>query len=184
MSKRLLKVKTRKPKAKKAKKVRPVPNHIAEFFAGYPQFPWNRDASFIEEFYRMCDFFQWDRHSEEKADARERMSVAMAHQFNDTLGTNPDDLATWQDLCRVIRISPVPDQMKACRRAVNRSHVNICDLLDAPFLGKPPQRFPSEYRLAEYTRATGKVFYRDQVANGGLLEYLLRRIYNPPPDKQ
>ncbi|KAI0773916.1 hypothetical protein C8Q74DRAFT_1200735 [Fomes fomentarius] len=156
-----------------------TPNHIIQFFAEYPKFPFDSDASFIKEFYRMCDYFDWGRKSNQREDARNRMRHAMVLQFNTTFGTNAEDLITWQNLCDVISIRPIPETLHACRRAVVTSHINICDLLDAPFHKTPPTRFPSEVALSRYTQDTGKFFPRDDIAAGSLLQYLLRHILNP-----
>lgn len=64
----------------------------------------------------MCDYFHWDRDSEEKNDARDRMRHAMVLQFNDTFGTNAEDLITWHNLCDVISIRPIPETLHACRQ--------------------------------------------------------------------
>ncbi len=60
-------------------------------------------------------------------------------------------------------------------------HVNICDLVDAPLLGKP-KLFPTESALAEYSKRTGKIFPRSNIHSGSLLRYLLRRIFHPHSD--
>ncbi|TFK93886.1 hypothetical protein K466DRAFT_580523 [Polyporus arcularius HHB13444] len=175
------------PKVPKARKVvdqhRPVPDHIVAFFSRYPEFDYDSDLSFIDEFYRMCDHFGWRRYSNERDQARDAMRRAMVQQFNHTFGTNAEDLASWQKLCEIIQIDPIPDKLKQCRRAVVTSHINICDLLDAPFLGTAPTRFPTEVALSVYTRSFGKIFPRDEVEAGSLLEYLLRHILNPRPER-
>lgn len=56
-------------------------------------------------------------------------------------------------------------------------HVNICDLVDAPMLGKPT-RFLTEKALAEYSKETGKIFPRSNIYAGSLLRYLLRHIFH------
>ena len=64
-------------------------------------------------------------------------------------------------------------------QAVITSHVNICDLLAAPFLGQAPTRFTTEVALSEYTRRTERYFPKEDVAKQSLLGYLLRHILNP-----
>ena len=64
----------------------------------------------------MCDYFAWDRDSKERERARDDMRHAMVLQFNDTFGTDANSLATWQSLCDIIKISPIPDKIKECRR--------------------------------------------------------------------
>lgn len=68
------------------------------------------------EFYRMCDFMRWDKESVEKSEARDRLKIAMTNQFNDIYGTNVHSLASWQKLCQVIEIDPIPENLEACRQ--------------------------------------------------------------------
>lgn len=175
------------------------PHHIANFFAAYPRFLYDPSQSFLDEFYRMCDHFHWRRNSQEKQVAREALHTAMVLQFNDVYGTDPNDLGSWQTLCQVIGMSPPRATLSSCRsvrvvflrktvsavlksrslQAVLRSHVNICDLLDAPLIGRRPQRFSSELELSRYTNKRGRYFPKDHVYAGSLLKYLLRNIYIP-----
>ncbi|KAI0723361.1 hypothetical protein C8Q76DRAFT_767296 [Earliella scabrosa] len=135
----------------------------------------------MTQFYNMCDYFGRQRESkaEEKATARKQLQDAMVLQFNGMYGTAVNDPKAWQSLCRALEIEPVPDTLKDCREAVMQTHVNICDLVAAPTLGKP-RIFPTEGELAIYTRKTGKIFPRNNVHAGTLLRYLLRRIFDPP----
>ncbi|KAI1792899.1 hypothetical protein LXA43DRAFT_972240 [Ganoderma leucocontextum] len=133
----------------------------------------------MDEFYAMCDSFGWhDRDDEERELARDRLRDAMVKQFNNVYGTDVDDLVAWQDLCRALELDPVPSKLRQCRTAVMGIHVNICDLVDAPMLGKP-KLFPTEVALADYSKRTGKMFPRDNIHSGSLLTYLLRHIIHP-----
>ena len=64
----------------------------------------------------MCDHFGWDREDEGREKARDSMRRAMVLQFNDTFGTNAEDLASWQKMCEVIQIDPIPSDLDQCRR--------------------------------------------------------------------
>ncbi|RPD61910.1 hypothetical protein L226DRAFT_571306 [Lentinus tigrinus ALCF2SS1-7] len=144
---------------------RPVPDYIVKFFGQYPEFDYDPDASFIDELYRMLDYYGWDRDSDEREEARDAMRRAMVLQFNDTFGTNAEDLASWQKLCEIIQIDPVPSDLEKCRRAVVTSHINICDLLDAPFLGTAPIRFPTEVALILYRAKSTSTKAKSKVAS-------------------
>ncbi|KAI0721859.1 hypothetical protein C8T65DRAFT_734848 [Cerioporus squamosus] len=52
----------KKPKAHRTVRVvtqqRPVPEWIVGFFSFYPEFDYDPDLSFMDEFYRMCDYFK------------------------------------------------------------------------------------------------------------------------------
>lgn len=40
----------------------------------------------------------------------------MVLQFNDIYGTDEEDLRSWQGLCRVLNIEPVPEELQECRK--------------------------------------------------------------------
>lgn len=59
-------------------------------------------------------------------------------------------------------------------------HINLVDLVDArndPT--KKIEHFATEFELSKYTLSTKKIFPRNHVDAGSLLEYLLRHIFNP-----
>jgi len=122
---------------------------------------------------------QWDRDSAQKDEARDRLKIAMANQFNDIYGTNVQSLTSWQKLCQVIEIDPIPESLGACRQLVLQTHVNLVDLIDSPTTGNSPALFDSEEQLSEYTKRTGKYFPKESAYAGGVLRFLLRRIENP-----
>lgn len=57
--------------------------------------------------------------------------------------------------------------------------MNICNLVDIPRTGEPAIIFESEDALSNYTRWTGQYFPQDHAEAGGILRFLLRRIYEP-----
>ncbi|KAH9853747.1 hypothetical protein C2E23DRAFT_93232 [Lenzites betulinus] len=156
----------------------PAPTNIypiRTFFANYPEFDFNPDAPFFEEFKRL----QKTLDQGEKETARDDMRSAMVRQFNDMYGTNVDDLESWQLLCTALGMNPVPKDIKTCQRQVKATHVNLVDFIEAPLSGKPVQTFKSEQKLSKYTQETKKYFPRDDVNSGSLLRCLLRQIMNP-----
>jgi len=155
-------------------------SHLDEFFARYPAFSYNASAAVMTEFYRMCNFFSWGRDDEEKESAREHLKDAMTQQFNSRYGTDVDDLSAWRNLCRVLEIDPIPDELKACRDMVKRAHVNIVDLVDTPNTGQRVKVFDSVQQLSAYTKDSGKYFPKENAYAGGVLKFLLREILNPP----
>jgi len=129
----------------------------------------------------MCDFFDWDRDDEDKQDARKRLKDAMTLQFNHMYGTDVDDLTPWKNLCEILQIVPIPDELEACRDAVKNTHVNIVDLLDRRHTGQRVRVFDSVQELSNYTKDTEKYFPKENAYAGGVLKFLLREILNPPP---
>ncbi|KAI0751377.1 hypothetical protein C8Q80DRAFT_1157049 [Daedaleopsis nitida] len=146
----------------------------------------------MKQFYDMCRQFGWKREKDEDGNveedpertvARARLQAAMVTQFNSTYGIGVNDLQAWQSLCRALEVERIPDNLEECRKIVMLTHVNICDLVDAPTLGKP-ELFDTERALADYTKRTGKFFSREKVPAGTLLRFLLRRILDPPTTKE
>jgi len=127
----------------------------------------------------MCDFFQWDKEDFEKQEARGLLKDALTQQFNSIYGTDVDSIQSWQTLCQVLRIVPMPEGLHACREAVRATHVNIVDLVENRNSGRRVRIFSSEEALSEYTIANGKFFPKENAYAGGLLRFLLRQIMNP-----
>lgn len=67
----------------------------------------------MDAFYRMCNSFGWER--DEKDDARQGLKDAMVQQFNSFYGTDANDIGSWYKLCQVLKISPIPEGLEACR---------------------------------------------------------------------
>ena len=72
--------------------------------------------------------------------------------------------------------------MRNYLQLVTDTHVNLVDLVDAGGT-RTVKRFPTEKALSTYTLMTRKIFPRENVHAGGLLQALLRRIHHPrrPP---
>ncbi|KAI1792898.1 hypothetical protein LXA43DRAFT_296360 [Ganoderma leucocontextum] len=153
--------------------------YIYAFFAQFPLFPYNPFRPFVEEFHRMCVWFGWN--SANRLLVYDSFHQAIITQFNATYGADVNNLASWQLLCIVLRINPVPADLKTCRKRVLAIYVNIFDLLAFPIFG-PPQMFPTEAALSEYSLKNRKVFPRECVEPDSLLSALLRRIYHPKPE--
>ncbi|KDQ18857.1 hypothetical protein BOTBODRAFT_28344 [Botryobasidium botryosum FD-172 SS1] len=164
---------------KSASKATIRPTHFDEYFAQYKGFTYDPSESIMLEFYRLCDHYRWDKENPKRKKARERLAVAMAKQFNDIYGTDVNDVNSWRKLCQVLAIDPIPEGLKACRKIVLDTHVNIVDLTDTETTGEAVVLFDSEKQLSEYTKATGKFYPLDEAHAGGLLKFLLRQILNP-----
>ncbi|CAE6428061.1 unnamed protein product [Rhizoctonia solani] len=131
----------------------------------------------------MCRGFGWKKPlkkdeppNPEFVKAREGFRDALVQQFNALYGTDEDDLTSWQNLCCVLNLADVPDELETCRNLVASMHVNIIDLIDTPVTQDPIIHFKSEEHLSIYTLHTGKKFPRDNVYSGDLLRFLLRKI--------
>lgn len=91
-------------------------DNIDAFFANYSDFQYQRSAPIVEEFYRMCDFFGWEKDDEERKTAHEDFKVAMVHDFNNLYGTDVNDIESWQKLCLALNITPLPQDIAGCRK--------------------------------------------------------------------
>jgi hypothetical protein len=129
----------------------------------------------------MCKQFHWkrdkDKDSSEREAAYQLLRDAMTKQFNEMYGTDADSLNAWQDLCRVLDISPIPENLQECRETVMNTHVNLVDLIERK--SQHVTKFSSERELSEYTQEEKKYFPKENAYAGGLLKYLLRQIFNP-----
>jgi len=88
---------------------------LAVFFAQYTIFEYNPDGSATDEFYRLCDLCGWDKEDQQKQVAKQGFQDALIMQFNDSYGTDVDDLTKWQALCAKLGMDPVPENLNACR---------------------------------------------------------------------
>ncbi|KAF8127472.1 hypothetical protein EV363DRAFT_1401177 [Boletus edulis] len=172
----------KKQKQRRGRKYREhaLQSPLEEFFGGhYPQFEYNITKSASHEFYRLCDEFGWDRDDPERRDAYREFKNALVKQFNEIYGTDEENLAKWQNLCHIVDIDPVPDDLETCREVICGTYVNLVDLVDRDVTGQDVQVFESERELSQYTRMTGKFFPKKNAYAGGFLRYLLRHILDP-----
>jgi len=147
---------------------------ISVFFAGYPEFDYKEDRGIIEEFYRMCDYFGWNRDDDERDEAHKAFKEAMVLQFNELYGTEVSKLENWHKLCVAVNIDPLPRTVKECKEEVGKVHVNLVDLVDTS--GREVELFPSLRELRDYTVNNGKYFPKESAYAGGVLKFLLRDI--------
>ena len=171
----------------------PDRDQIEDFFDKYPQFDYQRDQPSSQEFYRMCDFFEWERDDEERKQAHEDFKTALVHQFNGIYGVGLHDMEPWRRLYRALDLDPLPDEVRTAQsvsrnvytsceaslsggQVVKRLFVNLVDLVDTRRTGEPVTKFKSLSELQEYTISSGKYFPRDSAYAGGVLKYLLREI--------
>lgn len=164
---------TRKPK--RPRKTRSGDSDpIAAFFAEYPSFDYEEDQGTIEEFYRMCDYFGWDREDEERKQAHRLFKDAMVLRFNELYGTDVSSLENWHKLCIAVDIDPLPQTVEECKEEIKEVHVNLVDLVDTS--GREVELFSSLQELRNYTITTGKYFPKESAYAGGVLKFLLREI--------
>ena len=86
-------------------------DHLDAFFGEFSAFNYRRNAPCTQEFYRMCDFFDWDREDPDRQDAHDGFKTALVKQFNSLYGTEVDDIKSWRGLCLALDILPLPEDV-------------------------------------------------------------------------
>ncbi|KAG6860673.1 hypothetical protein C0995_008740 [Termitomyces sp. Mi166 len=150
---------------------------LREYFRDREGFRYNPSKPAWKEFRRLSRYLDWSK--EKEAQEKEDFKDALVQTFNYTYGTDENRLESWTALCHVLRITPAPEGLNACREAVKAAYVNLVDLVDHSYTGEPVQLFNTEAELGEYTRGSQKFFPKENAYAGGLLKYLLRHINNP-----
>ncbi|KAG8769068.1 hypothetical protein FRC12_005190 [Ceratobasidium sp. 428] len=149
--------------------------HFVAFFAQFQNFNYDPSKSVAGQFKRLKKTTQWQKGINRK-EALVGYKLALVLQFNDTYGTDQNDLASWQNLCRALGIEDIPDELSGCKKIVKGTHVNLVDLVDMPNTRQPIRRFEDVAALRKYSRKKKKIFPRDEAKAGGILKYLLRPI--------
>lgn len=92
---------------------------MATFFARYPSFGHQPLQSSSTEFYRMCDFFGWERAADERRYAHDGFKTALVQQFNAIYGTDASDIKSWVGLCTVLGVKPLPGTLEEATKVSN-----------------------------------------------------------------
>ncbi|KAK0260728.1 hypothetical protein LTR91_025554 [Friedmanniomyces endolithicus] len=158
-------------------------DQIDQFFAEYPSFDYDRTQSSPREFYRMCNQFRWDRrpngsYPPAREEAWQKFRGVLVIQFNRSFGVDADDIATWEGICKFLKLSPIPPDIGSMRQVILDTHVNLSDMLDSKRSGGSVKTFQTRNELIDYTVQEGRYFPKADAYAGGLLRYLLREIHN------
>ena len=82
----------------------PKDDPVAKFFARFPDFNYNPDCSWPEEWKKLHQSLE------------EQLQRAAIERFQSTYGFDPSDLAAWHKMCRVLGIIPPPPTCRECKR--------------------------------------------------------------------
>ncbi|KAJ7232335.1 hypothetical protein B0H12DRAFT_1029044, partial [Mycena haematopus] len=152
---------------------------LEAFFAGYPRFKYDPILPVSAQYRALCHLYGFRRGVPGADAAYAGYQIAMTKAFESFYGTDVDDLGALQSLCRVLELGPIPETVWACQSALRTVFVNIVDLVDwaksASGTKRPPEKFNSLAKLAEYTRCYER-FFPQSKAKGTLLQFLLRQI--------
>ena len=94
---------------------------LKRFFAKYSSsgFTYSPEEPVIEGFNRLCDVLGLDpndKDDDQVTAVRDKLRDAMVLQFNSTYGTDVASVTSWQSLCRVLGVSPVPTTLDECKK--------------------------------------------------------------------
>lgn len=93
----------------------PLDDFFTQFASLNLGFAYSVNSTAHNNFRHLREAFQWDNNSRELRIARLDFNDALVQQFNFIFGTN-SDLAAWQNLCEVIGITPIPQDISECKR--------------------------------------------------------------------
>lgn len=95
----------------------PAQNHdeIDAFFALYPEFTYLRDQPIHAELFRMFDTLNWQREDTRREEASKKFRIAVIQAFNSAFGSDAEDQAAWQQICRCLEITPMPRTLQDSR---------------------------------------------------------------------
>ncbi|KAJ8516576.1 hypothetical protein ONZ45_g6119 [Pleurotus djamor] len=97
-------------------------SRFVEFFSRYPKFPYDPKASVSDEFQRMCAFFKWKKSDSKRKEAHDAFKDSLVFAFNERYGEDEDDIKLWKKLCKRLKLEPIPDTLKECRKVKRLSY--------------------------------------------------------------
>ncbi|KAG6319390.1 hypothetical protein E4U22_004575 [Claviceps purpurea] len=147
------------------------------FFSTYQQFNYDPHSKVWDEFNRLAKFYHWQKGSEEGKKARNLFRQALVDEFGANYGESDNKLDVLQRLCEKLEITPMPQSITACKKAIKDVYVNIVDFIDCERTGEPIHKFASLAHLRRYTKKTGKFFPREQAKRSLLLRFLLQVLF-------
>ena len=89
----------------------PKNDPVAEFFTRFPDFKYNPDCTWPEEWRKLRQHLE------------RQLQRAAIEQFESTFSFDPNDLAAWHKMCRVLGIAPPPSTIKGCKKVRGPSSV-------------------------------------------------------------
>ncbi|CAL1699420.1 unnamed protein product [Somion occarium] len=150
---------------------------IDRFLSQFPGFKYKQYVPAGQEFKRLQQFYGRRWSQQRHRQVSEQFRNIMVEQFNDDYGVDENRLQSWQYLCAVLCVWPIPDTVSECREVIRSIYVNLVDLLEYHRSGRPVPTFTTLSQLQHYTKATRKFFPREEAKAGGILKFLLRHIF-------
>jgi len=86
-------------------------------------------------------------------------------------------LEGWRTLCADVGIRDIPNSATQCKKVLNRTWVNLVDLIECRANGTQVAQHRSQRALRMYTKETGKIFPKVAAKQNGFLKALLITMY-------
>ncbi|KZM27873.1 uncharacterized protein EKO05_0004897 [Ascochyta rabiei] len=116
-----------------------------------------------------------------KTQRRKRRNQAIAAEMDAAYGTDVTKLEKWQELCRDVKIEPVPQSITQCKKALSKVWINLVNLIDHR-RNRNVQLiiFPGYKQFCKYTIGDGKaydhIFPKELAKKEGFIRALLRKL--------
>jgi len=96
---------------------------MKSYWRSFPDFDHNPHAPIKEEFRRLAKLKGWIGNNTEKQRIyREEWGKCFRYEFKKHYGKNASSLAGWQSLCGEVRLDPIPDTVRGCRKVSYSLH--------------------------------------------------------------
>jgi hypothetical protein len=89
---------------------------LDQFFMSFPKFNYDPAAFPSDEMQRLRRHYGWGRNHPKGEDAWDRYQTALVQEFNSWYESNNSSLQSWQGLCTVLKVRPLPTSTGACRQ--------------------------------------------------------------------
>ncbi|KAL6299686.1 hypothetical protein BKA93DRAFT_741902 [Sparassis latifolia] len=142
---------------------------MPSYWDSHPDFNHDPHAPIRTEFRRLAVIRHWGKRTPQY---RDEWAQCCVEEFGEHYGRS-ERLEGWQSLCGEVGITDVPTSIKSCKKILNRTWVNLVDLIDCRRTGQPVKRHASCNALREYSRRTKKIFPKARAKANVFLAALL-----------
>ncbi|KAI0571439.1 hypothetical protein Alg130_10884 [Pyrenophora tritici-repentis] len=128
------------------------------------------DKSFSEEFSRLAQRCKWDKED------RKKYRILLFDPEFDGHSNDASSLESWQLLCRLCSINPVPDSIPKCMNALDSILVNIYKVENAKDTGKPHIPFETFEEFRNHTMENGNRYPLEKAKKDEQKKIFLKRL--------
>jgi len=138
-----------------------------------PAFTRNPQIAYSVDFERLAAQRGWKPGGSKY---REQWIRCCEEEFGAQYGRE-ERLDGWKTLCADVGIRDVPNSITQCKKVLNRTWVNLVDLIECRANGSQVARHQSQNALRIYTKETRKIFPKAAAKRNGFLKALLISLY-------